>query len=323
MKTQLLTAAALLAAISANAAFTVKDDGKTVLVSEDGVPVIRYCNGMVTPPDAVPADQHDRYRRAGYFHPLYDLDGNVISQDFPGDHFHHRGVFWAWPESTAGTRKADVWALDGFRPHGESVEIGETTDDHVVLHCVNRWSFDDTPDVAVIREYAAVTIHQAEADKRAIDFALRLENVTTEPFALRGSTAKISNSDLTPKGYGGFSYRPHADHKPMAFTAKCGPVTEDVLELDSPWVDVSFSPNQDGKLAGVTMVQHPGNPGYPHRGWILRHYAFLGASWPHRVPHALAPGESVTLRYRLVVHRGSAEAADVAAAAESYANTSR
>src|SRR4026207_2539905 len=34
--------------------------------------------------------------RSNYFHPLYDLDGNVLTEDFPKDHIHHRGIFWAW-----------------------------------------------------------------------------------------------------------------------------------------------------------------------------------------------------------------------------------
>ncbi|UCF15923.1 MAG: PmoA family protein, partial [Phycisphaerales bacterium] len=37
-----------------------------------------------------------KYTRANYIHPLYGLDGQVLTEDFPRDHPHHRGVFWAW-----------------------------------------------------------------------------------------------------------------------------------------------------------------------------------------------------------------------------------
>ena len=36
-----------------------------------------------------------KYTRANYIHPLYGLDGEVLTEDFPRDHPHHRGVFWA------------------------------------------------------------------------------------------------------------------------------------------------------------------------------------------------------------------------------------
>ena len=35
-----------------------------------------------------------KYMRANYIHPLYGLDGEILSEDFPADHPHHRGVFW-------------------------------------------------------------------------------------------------------------------------------------------------------------------------------------------------------------------------------------
>ncbi len=311
----LLVLTLLLLARPASTAFRVENDGGALHVYEDGTPVIAYRYAQVNPPAGVDA----RYRRAGYFHPLYDLQGNIISEDFPDDHHHHRGIFWAWPESTLGDRKLNVWALDSVRPRAVNTQVKECTPERVVLELDNRWSYDDAPAVAVMREKVIVTIHRRRAMQRAMDFELTFTNTSQETITLRGSTAKISNDDLTPKGYGGFCFRPRAEHKPFTFTGKDGVVPDDVLELDSPWVDIAFFPKHDGRLAGVTIVQNPGNPGYPGHGWILRHYAFLGASWPHREPWPLAPGESVTLRYRLIVHQGNAETAGVSEACKVYA----
>ena len=48
--------------------------------------------------------------RSNYFHPLYDLDGNVLTEDFPKDHIHHRGIFWAWHQVRInGTTVQDQW----------------------------------------------------------------------------------------------------------------------------------------------------------------------------------------------------------------------
>ncbi len=64
--------------------------------------------------------------------------------------------------------------------------------------------------------------------------------------------------------------------------------------------------------ADIALFQHPSNPGFPHPGWILRHYGFLGASWPQYERLELDPGGSFQLAYRVYLHRGDAEEASVA-----------
>ncbi|MCE5335074.1 MAG: PmoA family protein, partial [Desulfobacteraceae bacterium] len=110
---------------------------------------------------------------------------------------------------------------------------------------------------------------------------------------------------------GGLCYRPDAHRMPFTFTTAKGVSPEDVLRLDAAWADVSFS-NGKGGTSGVSIFQHPDNPGYPFPGWIFRHYGFLGASWPHEQTHKLAPNESFLLKYRMYVHKGGAADAKVA-----------
>jgi hypothetical protein len=51
-----------------------------------------------------------RFSRSDYVHPLYSLDGGVITEDFPPDHLHHRGVFWAWHQIWIGDKRiGDGW----------------------------------------------------------------------------------------------------------------------------------------------------------------------------------------------------------------------
>lgn len=304
-----------LLAQSAYAAFTLKDDGAALTILEEDKPVLVYRYGMVTPPERV----DEKFRRACYIHPLYGLAGEVLTQDFPIDHRHHRGVFWAWPKSTVGGRLADVWALEGIREVHESWLEKTAGDSEAVVAVQNLWVFDDAPDKPVIREQVRFVVYPAQDDARSIDFMLRFDNISPEPVEIRGSEA----ADMgTTKGYGGFCLRPDATRKPMTFTAKDGIIVEDALSLETPWCDVSFPVAKDSPdLSGVAIFQHPANPGYPHPGWILRHYGFLGASWPHMDAHALAPGASVELRYRLFIHKGGAEQAQVSAAFQKFAET--
>lgn len=286
--------------------FAVSTDGANVTITENGSPVLVYRHGPVDPPEGVDA----RYRRAGYIHPLYSVDGDVLTQDFPSDHYHHRGVFWTWPECTVGDRRIDVWALDGARPQPQNVEIVRVDAQGAELVFDAYWAFDDSPTVPQVGERVAITVHPAQGGNRSIDFHITMSNPTQETVTFLGAANK---------GYGGLCFRPDSARKPMHFTADSGPVEEDQLSFDTPWADVSFRLDPEAPpQAGVAVFQHPANPGYPHPGWIFRHYSFLGASWPHEETHALAPGESFELRYRMFVHRGSAGEANVAEAFAAY-----
>ena len=293
--------AGMMAASLFQGAFFLDDDGQTVTIREDQKPVLVYRYVPGKRPVYVP----ERYKRACYIHPLYGLDGEVLTQDFPLDHFHHRGVFWAWPDSTLGERKLDVWALDGAREVHAGWITREADEEHAELAAENHWVFDEAPGTPQIKEQVRMIVHPAEENHRAIDFELTFENVSKEIFTLRGSGTE-------KKGYGGFCLRPDAGRSPFFFTSKQGESPEDVLELATPWADVSFAADKGGKtFSGAAIFQHPGNPGYPHPGWILRHYGFLGQSWPHSKDHVMAPGDAFTLRYRLFVHRGKAAEAGI------------
>ena len=293
--------AALVLAPAAFADFTLEDNGKALTVLEDGQPVLVYNYAMVEPPGPVP----DRYRRACYVHPLYGLDGEVMTQDFPIDHFHHRGVFWAWPKTTVGDRLADVWTIVDIRQvHDKWVEKAAGADQAVVA-AENVWQYEDDPGNPPVREAVRFVIHPADDIGRAIDYTLTLTNIGDEVVTIRGQSTK-------DKGYGGFCVRPDAMRRPLHFTSALGKLDEDMLRMESPWADCSYAKKRGGdELSGVAIFQHPGNPGYPHPGWITRAYGFLGCSWPHTEPHALDPGDAVTLKYRLYVHRGDAEAGKV------------
>jgi len=289
-------------------AFSLHDDGATVTVKDGEAPVFVYRYVPGKKPVFVP----ERYKRACYIHPLYGLDGEILTQDFPLDHFHHRGVFWAWPDSTLGDRKLDVWALDGVREVHSKWLVREADDTRAELAVENLWVYDDAPENPVVKEQIRMLVHPAEQNHRNIDFELTFQNISNEVFTLRGS-------GTDNKGYGGFCLRPDASRAPFLFTSRQGECTEDVLELESPWADVSYTVASDSEtFSGMAIFQNPRNPGYPHSGWILRHYGFLGQSWPHTKSHVMQPGDSFTLCYRLYIHRGKAGAAAVENAFQDY-----
>lgn len=287
------------------AEFTFDDNGVTLTVVEDGKPVLGYNYGRMDPPEGV---DMDRFWRSSYIHPLYGLDGTVLTQDFPADHYHHRGVFWTWPGCKVGERPMDLWTLVGARQLFLEWIMKEAGADRAEVAVRNVWRFDDDP-ASKAEERVRFIAHRAEELSRCIDFDLTFTNVCQEEVTISGQSGD-------GKGYGGFCLRPDATRKPFTFTSIQGVQEKDVLKLDTPWADISW--NTGTAASGVAIFQHAGNPGYPFAGWIMRHYGFLGASWPHLESYRLAPGASVQLRYRLYLHRGDAESGKVASAFDSY-----
>jgi len=58
-------------------------------------PVFAYNHGVIVRDD-LPKNEHRRSRSC-YIHPVWGLHGEVLTDDFPKDHYHHHGVFWTWP----------------------------------------------------------------------------------------------------------------------------------------------------------------------------------------------------------------------------------
>lgn len=295
---------ALLAALTLSAAgeFTITNNSRRLEIREYDQPVLVYNYMPVSGPEGAP----EGLERSCYIHPLYGLDGDVLTEDWPADHYHHRGVFWAWPWCRVGERRMDLWLSRDARQHFDTWLERKTEADRAEVAVQNVWKFDDAPDRPVVRETVRFVVYARDEAGRAIDFELAFTNIAGESVVIQGQ------QDAS-KGYGGFSFRPDAKRAPLTFTSAQGVHPEDAFRVDSAWVDVSSRTAAGGAVSGAAIFQHPANPAYPHSGWLIRHYGFLGASWPHTGAHTIAPGETLTLRYRLYVHRGTAEEAGVAA----------
>lgn len=296
--------------------FVLRDDGASLTVLEGNKPILAYLYSLVDPPGDL---DKERWRRSSYIHPLYGLDGDVLTQDFPPDHIHQRGVFWAWPSCSAGDKPMDTWGVNGIRQLFKKWLTREAGPSKAVVGIENAWVFDDDP-APVVRERVQFTVHPADDDGRAIDFHLTFTNTSSGIVTFLGQTDEN-------KGYGGFGYRPDVGRPDRKMITALGVLEKEAVHIETPWADYSSRIRPNEAYSGVAIFQHPANPGYPHPGWLLRfrspEYAFLGASWPHREPVVLQPGESSELRYRLYVHRGTGDEARVAQRFQAYVQQSR
>jgi len=288
----LLFAACLIVApcAPADAAFRLVDDADAgaITVFDGETPVLTYRYGMQLA-EGVDA----KYERSCYIHPLYDLDGKPMTDDFPRDHFHHRGVFWTWPRMKARGKDVQTWHPSDppLRQHFSKWLAREANDDAATLDVENTWKLDDEHVVATSR--VTMVVHPIEGEARAIDLALRFEAVGG-PVELLGAAGK---------GYGGLCLRSAPPYKDGRITTSAGPLKGDSTNKPFAWADLSH----EGR--GVAIFVANDHPDYPPT-WLLRtsYAGILNVSWPGLKPHILEPGQPVTLRYRLLIHRGAADA---------------
>lgn len=301
-RSSLVLTGLLAAGVAVGSPFSWEADAQpgVLYLREDGQPVLGYRYG-----DQLPEGVAARYTRSCYVHPLYGLDGEVLTDDFPADHFHHRGLSWMWPTIQIGddSRTYDLWHIRGIRQHFAGWVERRTAADHAVLATRHHWKIGER---AVAEESLRLTVYRSDGLGRAIDVEMRVQALD-EPVHLRGEV---------DKGYGAFCLR-FAPRQGTRLTTDRGVLTEDSLHQSYAWTDMSARFGGRDRLSGIAVFTHPDSRDRD-ASWILRHYGFVGTCWPGTKSHTIGAGESFTLRHRLYVHRGDAAEGRVTAAFEAY-----
>ena len=253
--------------------------------------------------------------RSNYFHPLYDLDGNALTEDFPKDHIHHRGIFWAWHQVRInGKSVQDQWVnRDSFWTLQDARAVeGDDRSSSLALRVLWEsplFTDDRGQRRPFVEERSVTRAHPAQGTIRKIDFHQRLTALV--------DGVEIGGSE-DAKGYGGFSYRVVMPPD-IRFTGASGTVTPIENAADSsPWMDVSGTYGKAG-TSGLAVLTHPRTTGFPQH-WILRARSSMqNAVYPGRQPVAIPRDRPVILNYRLVLHRGALAPADITRLQAEYA----
>ena len=254
-------------------------------------PILVYNFGEMKRPGAAAAGN-----RASYVHPIYGLNGEVLTDDFPKDHYHHHGLFWGWPHVTVGGKEYDFWKM-----HGTDIQFkrwsSKTTEQNVAfLGVENEWLVGDKP---VVREEATLGVHSTAGDGRLIDIRLKW-TALERPVTLVGAPGK---------SYGGLSLR-FARRENTVITVPGGPTAEDLLMTHLPWADLSGSFPSARDTSGAALLVDPHHPDFPPE-WMTRAYGLLAIGWPGVKPQTIETGKSITCNYVLWIHRGRASAVKI------------
>ncbi len=278
---------------------------KSVRIYQGNTPVLQYNYGTIVN-ENVPENE-PRRQRACYVHPIWGMDGEILTDDFPKDHYHHHGMFWTWPHVIIGENEYSLWEDKGnLRQRFIKWLAQENGPTGCVLGFENGWFEGDRQ---VLTERVWITVYPAEKDTRAIDVDLFL--IPKVELTLRGAEGK---------SYGGPTIRFHPPNaNASTITVPDGVTENDLTETRLPWAD--FTTTFDGRKqpSGAAIFISKHFPDYPPM-WLTRHYGPLCVGWPGTQNRTLEAGKPIHMPYRVWIHRGQPDRDTIAAAYEAYMN---
>jgi hypothetical protein len=266
-------------------------------------PVFVYNHGILRRA-GVPEDR----ARSTYLHPVYDLDGCVLTDDFPPDHYHHRGLFWAWPHVNVDGRGYDLWMFTNIQQRFERWLAREPASGAATLAVENGWYVGARK---IVQERVWIRAFAATRDERVVDL-----DFTWIPLE-----RSVALAGAEGKSYGGLTLR-FAPRAGTVITTPLGQGTEDLAMTRLPWADLSAIFAGASAPSGVAIFIAPEHPDYPPT-WLTRHYGVLCVGWPGVQAETFPPNQPIRCRYRLWIHRSSGSVADVARAYAGFESAGR
>ncbi len=255
--------------------------------------------------------------------PIIGPTGKPVTRAFPmekikgerWDHPHHRSLWFTHGDVNG----VDFWAEGKYRGHIVHREFvrAESTP-AAVIETVNDWVDADGKKHLEDRR---VLKFNAGDNTRSIDFDI----------TLTASEGPVVFGD-TKEGTMGIRVATSMDVEQKGDKPKGHIVNSEGLEnlaawgKPAPWVD--YYGTVDGDIVGIAVMNHPSSFRYP-TSWHVRTYGLFAAN-PFGLHHfqntkehigefTLPEGESISLRYRFLFHKGDEKAGHVSDAFKQYA----
>ncbi|HUT25923.1 MAG TPA: DUF6807 family protein [Sumerlaeia bacterium] len=264
------------------------DERKCVDVTENGRLVLRYSHGSTAPPAGIDA----QYARGDYISHLYGLDGELLTEDYPADHAHHRAVNWSWATLRRRGEMRDAFAVRGVWARPVRMNRAHGGDIFALIDAESEWKWDDKD--PVVHERVIIRAFQTAGrneQRRCVDVEIHL-------------TALVEDLEFCGRldqGYSGFNLR-MAPAKGQRIVLHNDPPD---AEPRRSWADYSaFFRGEEKERSGVAVLQHKSNPLYPSEWLQYPNLNYFQPAYPGGKPIAMPKGETITLRYRLWIHSG-------------------
>lgn len=275
--------------------FRMDADGLTAAFQ--GQSLFTYNHAHVIPPSSKIAPA---YIRSGYIHPMFSPGNKLLTEDFPGDHYHHKGIWAPWTSTKFEGRDVDFWNLK--KKQGtvqfagyEGIENGPVYGRFKAKHQFVDITQPNGGKV-VLDEIWDVRIWAVGGPKAGY----WIWDITSNQVCVADSPLHLNNYR-----YGGMGYRGPKEWKGdnyIVLTSR-GDEKKNGHAQQSRWC--AHSGAIDDEWSTVVMMCHPGNERFPEHMRIWPG----GGCFFNYVPIQkqamdLNPGEKHRFSYRFFVHQG-------------------
>jgi hypothetical protein len=191
------------------------------------------------------------YLRGGYIHPLFTPAGLLVTDDYPGDHRHHHGIWSAWAHTTFEGRQMDFWNMGGGSAKVDFQALVSSWDGpvHAGFHAKHLFTDLHGGPKTALNEDWVVTMYKV-ADGAPAYFVFDLDSVQ--------QAASASPVNLDQYLYGGFAFRGSVQWRAGAnFLTSEGKDRGSGDGTTARWCYIGGK--VDGKDAGYAVLGHPSN----------------------------------------------------------------
>jgi hypothetical protein len=287
-------------------------EGSKLLISSAGRQVLAY----QTQPGELPgSDIKPVFKRGGYIHPVYAPSGRSITDDFPADHRHHHGIWWAWTKTEFEGRHPDFWNVHDGTGNVEFVAVDNTWSGQVHAGFKARTRSVDVSapkPVTALNEEWQVTVYRVGQGKNAysmFDLVSIQDCATTSPLI------------LPEYRYGGLGFRGHRewlDKNNCFFLTSEGKERSDGNGTRARWCHIGG--RIGGEFAGIAILDHPGNFRAPQPVRLNPDQPFFCYAPSVMGAWEIGRGQQYVSRYRFVVYDGQPDVAQLNRLWDDYAN---
>ncbi len=281
------------------AAMSIKDAQGSFTIMNKGTNLLRYNYKMVYPPAGIDT----AYKRSGFIHPLWSPHGQELTRIQAPDHYHHYGIWNPWTHVLFEKDTVDFWNIRGRKgtvrfAKAVSTTAGPVYSEYQVLqeHVVFK---KGGPEKVALNELQSVRVYQPKGqDYYIADVTINMNCASASPVLLLAYR------------YGGFGWRTtekwHKDNSEVLTSE--GKNRKEADGSTARWCIVQGQIDND--YAGVVMMSYPTNYNYPEplRIWPEtqngRGDMFANFSPTKNRNWQLNPGQTYTLKYRLIVYNG-------------------
>jgi len=303
--------------VKANTAVSAKgmqlvSDHDRLTISASGRRVLTFQGGAGELPSA---DIKPIFRQGGYIHPVFTPSGRVVTDDYPPDHFHHHGIWFAWTKTEFEGRHPDFWNVGDGTGRVEFVALDTTWSGsvHAGFKSRNRSIDVSAPKpITVLNEQWTVTAYNTGQGVKPYTM---FDLVSTQDLA-------TSSPLLLPEyRYGGLGFR---GHRQWLAKDNCDFLTSEGKDRNNGhgsrarWCHIGG--RIDGQLAGIAILDHPSNFRAPQAMRINPDQPFFCYSPSLIGDWKIEPGQSYVSRYRFIVYDGAPDKAELDRLWNDYAN---